>query len=384
MIMAGRFDAVPLAAALLAGLLCIAAAGARAQTVDLKGRLSCAVGGSIDGSVALYASLHYIPELHAGYPLSESTLLDAEASVDAWGALVSGISPAGKVDPHRLWLRCSTERLELRAGLQKIDFGSALLVRPLMWFDRVDPRDPFKLTSGVYGLLGRYVMQDNVNVWLWTLYGNNGTKGIETDATARNTPEFGGRVQLPIGGGEAAATFHHRRAQAAQVVDGVIASTVASEENRIGLDGRWDVGIGIWGEGVLTHRGAGHPADPWLSLATIGADYTFAWGNGLSVTCEHAVGNDGARLAALRPAANMTALAATYPLTALNGVSLMIFHDWRSGAWFRLATLSHTEDAGSVHLLVFRNPDVDLVSHAGSMALPFGGTGVLLLAAFYH
>jgi len=54
--------------------------------------------------------------------------------------------------------------------LQKINFGSATLFRLLMWFDRIDPRDPLKLTDGVYGLLLRYYFHNNTNIWLWGLY----------------------------------------------------------------------------------------------------------------------------------------------------------------------------------------------------------------------
>jgi len=55
-----------------------------------------------------------------------------------------------------MWIRLSTKQFELRAGLQKINFGSATLLRPLMWFDKIDPRDPLQLTDGVYALLARY------------------------------------------------------------------------------------------------------------------------------------------------------------------------------------------------------------------------------------
>ena len=58
--------------------------------------------------------------------------------------------------PYRLWLRYSTSHLEIRAGLQKINFGSSNILRPLMWFDKMDFRDPLMLTDGVYALLGRY------------------------------------------------------------------------------------------------------------------------------------------------------------------------------------------------------------------------------------
>lgn len=50
---------------------------------------------------------------------------------------------------------------ELRLGLQKINFGSAQLFRPLMWFDKMDPRDPLQMTDGVWGALYRYYFRNN-------------------------------------------------------------------------------------------------------------------------------------------------------------------------------------------------------------------------------
>jgi hypothetical protein len=68
----------------------------------------------------------------------------------------NSFSSNGDIKPYRLWARYSTSQLEIRAGLQKINFGSANILRPLMWFDQMDPRDPLQLTDGVWGILGRY------------------------------------------------------------------------------------------------------------------------------------------------------------------------------------------------------------------------------------
>ena len=72
-------------------------------------------------------------------------------------------------------------------GLQKINFGSAVLLRPLMWFDSLDPRDPLQLTDGVYAVLLRYYFPNNANLWAWALYGNDSPKGWESAATAEDT-----------------------------------------------------------------------------------------------------------------------------------------------------------------------------------------------------
>ena len=117
-----------------------------------------------------------------------------------------------------MWVKFSGDQFELRAGLQKINFGSAQMFRPLMWFDRIDPRDPLQLTDGVYGLLARYYFLNNANIWLWGLYGDDKIKGWELIPSKKNSIEYGGRVQLPLYTGEIAATYHHRTADPGPVL----------------------------------------------------------------------------------------------------------------------------------------------------------------------
>jgi hypothetical protein len=193
--------------------------------------------------------------------------------------------------PYRLWARFAGMQFEMRGGLQKINFGSATLFRPLRWFDTLDPRDPLKLTDGVYALLLRYYFQNNMNIWLWSLYGNEDPKGWEIVGTEDGVPEFGGRLQLPISTGEAALSCHHRRADFSYAGDGAV------EENRLALDGKWDIGIGLWFEGSLVWRrsipGESGGTD-YQRMLTLGTDYTFDIGNGLAVLAEffHSEGTD--------------------------------------------------------------------------------------------
>ena len=88
--------------------------------------------------------------------ICEKYSINSEISLNSFGSgmihAFDDIDTDGTLKPYRMWLRLSTSQLEIRAGLQKINFGSAALLRPLMWFDRIDPRDPLQLTDGVYGL----------------------------------------------------------------------------------------------------------------------------------------------------------------------------------------------------------------------------------------
>ncbi|MGB9906043.1 MAG: hypothetical protein ACPLRR_01495 [Candidatus Saccharicenans sp.] len=108
---------------------------------------------------------------------SSPSSLSVEFSLNIWGTLTIQQGAENQfrsqVKPYCLSLKYASNRFEARLGLQKISFGSAALIRPLMWFDRLDPRDPIQLTDGVYGLLLRTYISTRTNLWFWVLYGNN-------------------------------------------------------------------------------------------------------------------------------------------------------------------------------------------------------------------
>ncbi|MCK4930924.1 MAG: hypothetical protein KAT01_02070, partial [Candidatus Aminicenantes bacterium] len=191
------------------------------QTFGHKGMVAGWLMGKFEEKVNPQLGFRYIPELAFETTLSEKYTLDAELSLDLFGyarfSSLTDVTTDGDIDPYRLWTRFSSSQFEARVGLQKINFGSAMLFRPLMWFDRLDPRDPLQLTDGVYGLLMRYYFVNNSNIWLWGLYGNEDPKGLEVVPTKKGTVEFGGRIQAPLWTGELAFTYHHRNAEYSDV-----------------------------------------------------------------------------------------------------------------------------------------------------------------------
>jgi hypothetical protein len=184
------------------------------DSLSLKGQLSAWMLYNGANDLPFYAGGRYIPQLNYNMRQKKETHIDFEASVNINGS--AGFHPfdtivtTGRIKPYRLWARYSTQQFEVRVGLQKINFGSASLLRPLMWFDQVDSRDPLRLTDGVWGVLGRYYFLNNANIWLWGLYGNKDPKGWELSGTNSHFPEAGGRIQLPVPAGEAALSYHYR------------------------------------------------------------------------------------------------------------------------------------------------------------------------------
>ncbi|MGK5091289.1 hypothetical protein WDW89_04635 [Deltaproteobacteria bacterium TL4] len=215
---------------------------------------------------------------------------DAEIAVNFYVDVIQnsdeGIESSGDSKAHRLWGRIYTDDLEIRIGLQKINFGPGKILRPLQWFDRIDPLDPTKFTEGVRALLLRNYSANDSNYWIWILYGNRDGMGISPFSTWQDQPEFGGRFQLPVSNGEIAFSLHQRDINVGRYY-GILMSEaldVKASEDRIGLDGQWDVGVGIWMESVLLQIDSGVIHQQFIGM--LGTDYTFDFGRGLYCSLE--------------------------------------------------------------------------------------------------
>ncbi len=309
-------------------------------------------------------------------PSPYSSSLTFELSFNIWGTLTvqQGAENQfrGQLKPYRLSLKYVTSRFEARLGLQKISFGSATLLRPLMWFDRIDPRDPIQLTDGVYGLLLRTYIATRTNLWAWALYGNNDPKGWEILTTKKRIPEIGGRLQFPAGPGELAFTAHHRRVDFNLAIAGsnpalgLIPTKPASPlaftfpETRLAADGKWDIGPGLWFETSLTDQHSPFLSFPWQRALAIGLDYTFAAGNGLYLITEYFQSDiatsalSGTTYAPFR--ARFLAASASYPLTLLDHLSAIVFYDTLNRNLYSFIRWQRTYDRWSFHIMAFWNP----------------------------
>jgi hypothetical protein len=320
----------------------------------------------------------------ADHGLTDFLQLDADAALNIYGSTPifadDSTEADGKIKLYRGWLRLSADQYEIRVGLQKITFGPASLIRSLMWFDQIDPKDPQKLTQGVYALLGRYYFLNNANIWLWGLYGNEETKGWEVFPTADHTPEWGGRAQMPLLTGEAAVSYHHRRAD---VTDGVPGESNVPE-NRLGLDGKWDVGAGIWFEGTLIHKNTQASRLRYQTLLTLGADYTLDLGNGLTLLGEHFWGGTSKDLFRNARQTAVTAVSARYPYGMRDYFTLMGFYDWDRHRIYPFFDWQRQYDWITFHLMAFENPDTALVAGGTGDENVSAGKGVQVLLVWHH
>ncbi len=353
--------------------------------VKFENQASSWIGVTFGDNVSWQAGARYIPTLSPTIQLNKKSKIDAELSFNAYGNLLfSGFdfdTATYALKPYRLWLRYSTSRLEIRAGLQKISFGSSNVIRPLMWFDKMDFRDPLMLTEGVYALLGRYYFRNNANIWLWSLYGNNKVKGWETAPSLKEVPEYGGRLQLPLLKGEFAASYHHRDADFSALTAALpLPSESRYTEQMFALDGKWDIGPGIWFEYVVKMNEKSNPfAGKWETYYSLGADYTFLIGSGVNIATEffhYSNNHDNADLAIKR---NISTLSVSYPLRPSHNLSGLLYYNWDTREWYRILNLQLKYDYLSFYFIGYWNPDNAALYGSSENNSTFAGKGLRVM-----
>jgi hypothetical protein len=385
------------------------------QSLGLAGEASLSGTASNASEGTQHLLVRYLPELEGALPLWGSLKLDFNASANLWASKAwgdgQGGDGTGEAELYRGWVRLSSPSAEVRAGLQKISYGSASIFRPLMWFDHVDPRDPLQLSEGVEAILGRAYLPENITLWGWAVRGQDEPKGWEMIPTNDGSVELGGRLQVPLGPGELATTFHHREMDLAALA--VPGAETTGSENRFALDGKWDLGIGAWFEAVAIRQESPLLSGEWVRSVALGADYTFEIGNGLSVLAEHfwkenpALDTDGSDGVPEQPPTtdpgapippelptedlNLTAFTVSYPYGVLDRIGLAIYRDWQNGEVFRMLEWRRTYDRWRFHVLGFWNPDDLILFPSGpggptgsGGTVPLSGAGVQLIVIFNH
>lgn len=330
----------------------------------------------------------YLPELSYQTRISNTYELSGEAAGNAtWHSDYRNLNHKKtlvNIDPYRLWLRLSAPQHELRIGLQKINFGSATLLRPLRWFDSLDPRDPLKLTDGVYGFLGRYYFLNNANVWLWALSGNDRLKGWETVASNKRRVEFGGRVQVPVKSGEMGFSFHRRRVNInGQKVSSIYPAAGDFTEQIFALDGKWDVGVGLWFEGAFARQEYREPNARYKSLLTLGTDYTFAVGeSGLHILFEELMSVESRNPFSDGETRFVSGFLADYPLNLLDTVSTVVYYDQEQDEWSRFLTWRRTYDQWQINISAFWNPENSTQGQSDAAINSLAGSGLQIMFVF--
>lgn len=362
------------------------------DSLDFAGQVSFWALYNTAIDLPLWTGIRYIPQLNYEIGWGKDSKIDFEVSATASGTM--GFNPfdnnssEGDIKLYRGWARYSDQQLEIRIGLQKINFGSASMLRPLMWFDRVDPRDPLQLTEGVWGVLGRYYFLNNANLWLWGLYGNERPAVWEVVNTNAGIPELGGRLQLPAKKGEIGFSFHHRTADSRKLGDSInhFDSWQYSRipENKIGLDGKFDLLAGLWFEATWTKKRKDMDVLTNQHILNIGTDYTFGIGNGLNVIAEHLVLAQNKNAFRFSNTINFSGLSLNYPIGLSDNLNAIIYLEWITGSTYKFISWKKQLEHFTFYTMLFINPEINVLPTYRDSRNLMGGTGIQIMIVYNH
>lgn len=359
------------------------------QTIDFSGEIAAQSFFFLGRPRQTQIGLRYIPLIDANRKISTRGSVSISVAANVFEGLTfrqkNESENSHNFDWYRYWIRFTTRQFEIRLGNQKINFGPAKLFRSLMWFDRLDPRDPLQLTNGVKAVLIRYYFPDNTNIWLWGLVGNQGRKGVEFFQTAGKKPEFGGRIQIPFITGQLALTAHHRWAEPVNfpLQSSNRASLKNFGETRLALDGSWDVGVGLWFESAFFHYENKQLPFQWRRMATLGVDYTIPVGNGLYVMEENFIHSFSKTTSRLGNKSTFSGILLTYPLNVLDEIMAISTYDWKSENFFHYVRWQRSTDKWQFDLSVFLIPK-NTENWGNPVLSAFSGNGFQVLVVYNY
>lgn len=357
------------------------------DSLIFKGQLSAWAHFNPSNELKLYLGGRYIPEINYSLNLPKNRLIDFEISANIYGSIGMNFSDSsnaeGKIKPYRVWARYSTSQLEIRAGLQKINFGSAHILRPLMWFDHVDPRDPLQLTDGVWGILGRYYFLNNANIWLWGLYGNKNPKGWELSPTNKQIPEFGGRFQSPVPFGELGLSYHHREVDTRNL-DSLLPAYSNIPENKFGLDIRFDYVLGFWLEASYTVKSKDLGIFTNQEVINLGLDYTFGIGNGLYGIFEQLIYSADEKAFGFQNTSTFSLLSLSYPVGLFDNLSAIIYYNWSDNSIYNFINWQRDFNHFTMYVMAYWNPKDYYIPLQGAAENLYAGKGMQVMLVLNH
>lgn len=354
--------------------------------LDFDGQYSAISSFSPDNKLDWFLGGRYLPQLSYKIPLDSPNFIDFEVSANLSASNLFHPFDSScfnsSINPYRFWARYSGKQYEIRLGLQKIDFGSASILRPLQWFNQIDPRDPLQLTNGVCGALGRYNFLNNANIWLWVLYGNEKTRGFDVIETNEKIPEAGARIQLPIKKGEIAFSYHHRTSKTNDL--DFVPQFEKIPENKIGIDAKFDLKVGLWFEATHSFKSKNIKNFTYQTLINIGTDYTFGIGKGLNVIAEHLIVNFDEKAFDFKNPVNISALITRYPLGFFDNLSAIFYYSWEQEDFTFFLNYEHQFNKITGYVMAYVNPETQQGIQQNDLVNNFAGPGIRLMLVYNH
>lgn len=317
------------------------------QSFSIKGQSWVSQKYSEEKSVFIF-QLGYIPTLSMSYELSNNNLFDVEWAYN----LNRSIKRSNNNDssnylskPYRGWIRFSTKNIEARLGLQKIVFGPAQLIRPLAWFDTIDPKNPTAQTEGVDAFRLKIFPSNSVVLWTWILNGK------------ADTLSYGGRAEISTKFGEWGFTFHQDPTRSMQII-GQYPVVVAGPHKRFGVDYRFDGYFGFWleGTGFISDRSNIFNMDR-QTLFALGNDYTIPIGSGLLIMLETLRSEEWSITVDDKNSKTISSIMTNLPIGIFHQFMFISNLDWDNDLTYSYLRWTSTYDHYSVNVMASVNTE---------------------------
>jgi hypothetical protein len=178
-------------------------------------------------------------------------------------------------------------------------------------------------------------------------------------------------------------SYHHRIADT-RGLEKYFPAFPKVTENRVGIDGKWDLGIGLWFEGSWTGKGKNLGKYTNNEIVNIGTDYTFGLGNGLNIIVEQLMTSYDEKAFSFSNVLSFTCLSASYPVGLFNNISAIVFYEWENNSLYNFINWRLQLDKISLYLMAYWNPEKYNIPVQGSGQNIFAGKGIQILLAFNH
>ena len=116
----------------------------------------------------------------------------------------------------------------------------------------------------------------------------------------------------------------------------------------------------------------------------MGIDYTFGLGSGIHVMTEAFGYLQGEKAFGNEEQIWFGLLSASYPVSLINNISLMLFYDFTNHNFYRFINWSIAYDRWSFYIMGFWNPDSYNLYNVDPRTSLYGGWGFQLMAVFNH
>jgi len=117
-------------------------------------------------------------------------------------------------------------------------------------------------------------------------------------------------------------------------------------------------------------------------LWTVGADYTFGIGNGLTFLTEFFNSENSGKLFGSGEGIKFSGSSISYPVGLLDQVSGFNYYDWTNRENYLLLSWQRTYDNWLFYLISFFNPETVRLTQTGSNI--FTGNGFQIMVVFNH